>query len=131
MYKEFIIIVVVIALIVGLDIVSNNYTKETVNIMSEELKVLREYILKEDKTKTVSQMQSVKNTWEERYKVLAFYIEHDELEKVETQMTGLAADINVEEYKHCIAELDTTIFILEHIQEKEEFHFRSIFYIIN
>ena len=127
MYKEIIIIVLVITLIVGLDILSNNYTKESVNIMSEELNVLREYILKEDKQKSVSQMQNVKNTWEERYKVLAFYIEHDELEKVETQMTGLAADINVEEYKHCIAELDTTIFILEHIQEKEEFHFRSIF----
>jgi len=127
MYKEFIIIAVVITLIIGLDILSNNYTKESVNIMSEELNILRGYILKEDKEKAVFQMQNVKSIWEQRYKVLAFYIEHDELEKVETQMTGLAADINVEEYKHCIAELDTTIFILEHIQEKEEFHFRSIF----
>jgi hypothetical protein len=65
--------------------------------------------------------------WEERYKILAFYIEHDELEKVEIELTGLSADISVEEYKHCIAELDTTMFILEHIQEKEEFHLRSIF----
>jgi len=127
MYKEFIIIVVVITLIVSLDMFSNNYTKDSVNIMSEELNVLRKYILEEEKEKAISQMKNVKDIWEERYKVLAFYIEHDELEKVETQMTGLAADINVEEHKHCITELDTTIFILEHIQEKEEFHFRSIF----
>lgn len=127
MYKEFIIIIVVIALIVGLDIITNNYTKESVEIMSNELNILRDYILKEDKENALVKMKVVKEKWEERYKILAFYIEHDELEKVETEMTGLAADLNVEEYKHCISELDTTIFILEHIQEKEEFHLRSIF----
>lgn len=127
MYKEFIIIVVVIVLIVGLDIITNKYTKDTVEIMSNELNILRKNILEEDKEKSQSQMQVIKEKWEERYKILAFYIEHDELEKVETEMTGLAADLNVEEYKHSIAELDTTIFILEHIQEKEEFHLRSIF----
>jgi len=127
MYKEFIIIIVVISLIVGLDIITNNYTKHSLEIMSNELNKLRENILEEDKEKAVEQMKNVKEKWEERYKILAFYIEHDELEKVETELTGLAADLSVEEYKHCIAELDTTIFILEHIQEKEEFHFRSIF----
>ena len=127
MYKEIIIIMVVISLIVGLDIITNNYTKQSLEIITSELNLLREYILREDKQKAEDQMQIVKEKWEDRYKTLAFYIEHDELEKVETELTGLSADINVEEYKHCIAELDTTIFILEHIQEKEEFHLRSIF----
>lgn len=127
MYKEFIIIIVVIFLVVGLDIITNRYTKHTVEILSEELKILREYILNEEKDKSEKQMESIKQKWEERYEILAFYIEHDELEKVETELTGLDADLSVEEYKHCIAELDTTVFILEHIQEKEEIHFRSIF----
>ena len=127
MYKEIIIIMVVISLIVGLDIITNNYTKQSLEIITSELNLLREYILREDKQKAEDQLQIVKEKWEDRYKTLAFYIEHDELEKVETELTGLSADINVEEYKHCIAELDTTIFILEHIQEKEEFHLRSIF----
>ena len=127
MYKEFIIIIVVIALIVGLDIITNSYTKQSLEIMTNELNILREFILKENKEEAETQMKKVMEKWEERYKTLAFYIEHDELEKVETELTGLSADINVEEYKHCIAELDTTIFILEHIQEKEEFHLRSIF----
>ena len=127
MYKEFIIIIVVISLIIGLDIITNNYTKQSLEIMTNELNILREYILKENKEEAESQMKKVMEKWEERYKTLAFYIEHDELEKVQTELTGLSADINVEEYKHCIAELDITKFILEHIQEKDEFHFRSIF----
>ena len=127
MYKEFIIIIVVVVIILGLDFITNKHTKDSLEIMSNELNILREYILNANKEEAEEQMEKVKEKWEERYKILAFYIEHDELEKVETELTGLAADLNVEEYKHCIAELDTTIFILEHIQEKEEFHFRSIF----
>lgn len=127
MYKELIIIIVVVFLIVGLDIITNKYTKETLEILSGDLKILKEYILDEDKIKSEEQMKKIKQNWEERYKILAFYIEHDELEKVETEMVKLEADIEVEEFKHCVSELETTIFILEHIQEKEEMHFRSVF----
>ena len=127
MYKELMIIIVVVFLVIGLDIVTNKYTKETLKILSSDLNILREYILYEDKEKSEEQMKKIKQNWEERYKILAFYIEHDELEKVETEMVKLEADIEVEEFKHCVSELETTIFILEHIQEKEEMHFRSVF----
>ena len=127
MYKEFIIIIVVIVLIVGLDIITNKYTKQTIAMLSSDLNRLKEYILEENKEKSEEQMKKIKEEWEERYKILAFYIEHDELEKVETEMVMLEADIEVEEFKHCVSELETTIFILEHIQEKEEMHFRSVF----
>lgn len=127
MYKELFIIFIVIAIIVGLDIITNNYTKQTIEILSSELNILKDYILKEEKENSQEQMQKIKQKWEGRYKILAFYIEHDELEKVETEMVKLEADIEVEEFKHCISELETTNFILEHIQEKEEMHLRSIF----
>ena len=127
MYKEILIIVVVIILVVGLDIITNKYTKETLRILSSDLNGLRKAILDEDKIKSKEQMKEIKQNWEERYKILAFYIEHDELEKVETQMVMLEADIEVEEFKHCVSELETIIFILEHIQEKEKMHFRSVF----
>lgn len=127
MYKEFIIITLVIALVIGLDIITNNYTDDSVKVMSSELNRLREYILEENKEKTKTQMKKIEEKWKERYKILAFYIEHDELEKVDTELTGLKADISIDEYKNCISQLDKAIFILEHIQEKEEFNFRSIF----
>lgn len=127
MYKELIIISVVIILIVGLDIVTGNYTKESVEVISKGLNELRGYIQEENKEKAKNKMEEIKEKWEERYKVLAFYIEHDELEKIETELTGLEADISIDEYKNCVSGIDTTIFILEHIKEKEEFHLRSIF----
>lgn len=127
MYKEIIIIIVVIALVVGLDILSNNYLKEAVGELSKELNELKIPILEEKKSDAQNQMQKIKKMWKEKYKVLAFYIEHDELEKVETELVRLASDIEMEDYKHCLNELNTSIFILEHIQHKEELDIISVF----
>lgn len=127
MYKEFVIIIVVITLIVSLDIITNNYTKDTVMIMSNELETLKKYVLDNNQEEATKQMENIKNIWEDKYKILAFYLEHDELEKVKTQMTELAAFLSVTKYDECVCDIDTSIFILKHIQEKEEFHLRSIF----
>lgn len=127
MYKEILIIIVVIFLVVGIDIISNNYLKESVTELSKELNNLRVEILEENKENAQKQMQKIKEKWTERYKVLAYYIEHDELEKVETELVRLAADIDMEEYEHCIEEIDVSIFILEHIQKKEELDIISVF----
>jgi len=126
-YKEIIIIFVVIVLVLSLDVISNNYTKSAVKELSKELNILRVKILDENQESAQKQMQKVKEKWAEKYNVMAYYIEHDELEKVETELVKLAADIDMEEYKHCINELETSIFILEHIQQKEEFDLKSIF----
>jgi len=127
MYKEIIIILTVVALVVGLDIISNNYLKEAITELLKELNNLRVEILEENKENAQKQMQKVKEKWKEKYKVLAYYIEHDELEKVETELVRLSADIDMEEYKHCINELNTSIFILEHIEQKEKLDIISIF----
>jgi len=127
MYKELIITLIVIVLVMGLDIISNNYLQETVKELSNQLNELRGFILVENQQEAQKQMEKVKEEWGERYKVLAYYIEHDELEKVETELVRLSADIDMEEYKHCINELNTSIFILQHIQKKEKLDIISIF----
>lgn len=127
MYKEISIIIIVIALILFLDVITNSYTSNATNILSEELNVLREYVLSEKEEKINKQMEEIENKWERYNEVLAYYIEHDELEKVETELTTLKGGLEVKEYTHCIGNLDATIFILEHIQDKEKFSIQSIF----
>ena len=74
-----------------------------------------------------SKMSNINNEWEKRYGKLAYYIEHDELEKVGTEITRLSAYINVQEYDEAQNETATTVFILQHIEDKEKFSVRSIF----
>lgn len=127
MYKEIIIIFVVVILVIGVDVISNNYTKKAIEELSFELNNLKTGILEENLNKSLKQMEIVNKIWKEKYKVMAYYIEHDELEKVKTELTRLSANIYVKEYKHCIEEIETSMFILEHIGQKEKFDIISIF----
>lgn len=127
MYKEIIIIVTVITLIVALDILTNNYTKNTVSMMSEELSTLREDVLEKNKENAQNKIEEILDKWQEKNNVLAYYIEHNELEKVKTQLTGLAANINMEEYEPSMVQLDTAIFLLENLQEKQKLDLKSMF----
>lgn len=127
MYKEFIIIMLIITLVLGLDAITNQYTSNSVKKLCDELFFLKGEILNENQGKSQKQMQSIEENWGNIYKVMAYYIEHDELEKVATELTKLAAHIDTEDYQECVSQIDTTVFILEHIQEKEKFDGRSIF----
>lgn len=125
--KKIIIIIIVIGLVVGLDIITNKYTDNSVKELVNKLYDLRQEILKENEENSKKDIEEIKKIWKEKYNVLAYYIEHDELEKVETELTKLNADIEMKEYKQCINELDTTIFILNHINQKEKLDVKSVF----
>ena len=127
MFREISIIITVIVFIITLDIITNKYTIYAGDELSNNLYNLREEILKEDKEKIDSKIKQIDNGWDEYNKKLSYYMEHDELEKVGTNLTALKAHIEVEEYEDAIENLDETVFILQHIQEKEKFSIRSIF----
>ena len=127
MYKEFIIIVIILIFVFGIDFFTNNYVKDSVSIMTDKLETLKETILQEDTDDIEEKLAEIKIIWEEKYNVLSYYIEHDELEKVGIQIALLNGDLQVEEYNTAIENLEEVIYILKHIQEKEQFDFRSIF----
>lgn len=129
MYKELVIIIIVIALIIIGNVVTQNNTIEAVNQISGELTLLRGEMEKEsaDQEKSKKQMKKVEEVWEEKYRMMAFYIEHNELEKVQTELTKLKADIQMEEYAQGVENLENCIFILEHIKDKSALKVVNIF----
>lgn len=129
MYKEFVIIIIVIVLIVIGNIITQNNTVEAVGRISGELTLLREEIQKEEvnQDKSEKQMKNIEEIWGEKYRLMAFYIEHDELEKVQTELTKLKADIHMEEYAQGVENLENCIFILEHIKDKSALKVVNIF----
>ena len=72
-------------------------------------------------------MEEIEKTWEEKYETMAYYIEHNELEKVQTELTKLKADIDMEEYPMGVENLDSCSFILEHIKDKTALKIVNIF----
>ena len=134
MKKEIIIcIIVVIAISIG-NIITQQYTKESVATLSNDLQELKLDLnnkIKNEEEKTNEELSNsvdkITKDWESRHDKLAYYIEHNELEKVEDNLTGLDSLVSTEEYAEAIKELDKCIFILRHIEEKYAFNLENIF----
>ena len=129
MYKELVIIIIVIVLVIAGNIITQSNTNKTVEVMSEELNSFRNEILEEsiNKQKVEGHISNINDAWDEKSEILAYYIEHDELEKVTTELTKLKANVETEEYDFAIENLDNCVFILEHIRDKSALKIVNIF----
>lgn len=127
MYKEIIITVLIVTLIFGLDIITSRYTANAIDELSQNLDELKTDLDTKSKDNIEEKTNNIFTKWREYYDVLAYYIEHDELEKVETQLTMLRAEQYEKQYEECKKEIDTTKFILKHIENKEKFTLQSVF----
>ena len=71
--------------------------------------------------------QDIYEQWVKKNEGLSYYLEHDELEKVHTQIRKAEACFEADEVQNAIPEIEDGIFILEHIQEKQSFKLKTIF----
>lgn len=126
MAKELIISIFIVIVIVTGDCVTQNYTNESINETSASLMELRKNLVKDD-VNSEQLAKSINDEWSNRHKMLAYYIEHNELEKVETNLSALIGYIEVHQNEEAIVELDRTVYILGHIKNKNVFNLENIF----
>ena len=129
MHKEIIICLIIIIVIISFDLLTKNFTKDTTETINGKLQELKVKLVDEElsKDEVYSLNQDIMKEWKKKYEVLAYYIEHDELEKVETELTSLEASIEVEQFEDGIENLDRCIFILNHIKDKYVLNMKNIF----
>lgn len=129
MYKELVIIIIIIVLVIASNIITQNNTNKTVDTMNEEFNAFRNEISSENVNKQEAQnhISKINDTWDEKSETLAYYIEHDELEKVTTEIKKIKADVETENYDFAIENLDNCVFILEHIKDKSALKIVNIF----
>ena len=130
MHKEIIICFIIIVLIISIDLITKKYTEASVIIINNKLDNIKEKILKEENINNEdikNEINCIMDEWKTRYARLAFFIEHDELEKVETELISLSACIDVEKYDDGIENIERCIFILNHIKEKYNLKVKNIF----
>ena len=90
MLKEAVICIVIIITITGLEIYTQNFTIKTVNEIKGIFSEIEEDISKQNIEKAKKQINNIGGKWEEKQKKLAYYIEHDELEKVHTAIVKIS-----------------------------------------
>ena len=129
MLKETIICIVIILTIILGNNITQNYTKQSVSKISEELMSLREIAIKNEinNKEAKDKIEKAYKQWEERHDKLAYFIEHDELEKIETELTEIRSHIETEEYEELVSELDKSMFLLKHVEDKYAFNLQNVF----
>ena len=127
MYKETIICVFIIILIIGLDIFTQNYTKKSTIEITECLSELKKEIEDDNLQKARDKIEELDEKWDNKHDKLAYYIEHDELEKVDTAIVQVKSFVENDDIPSAIAELETGKFVLEHIERKYKFNLQNIF----
>ena len=133
MKKEIVICIVIVVIIVIANIVTQNYTTKSVTELNNKLEALETEItdigedgdISRDNVKT--KIEEVEKYWEDVHSKLAYYIEHDELEKVETDIVGINSSIETNDYEQVLSKIDESKFILRHIEDKYAFTLENIF----
>lgn len=127
MKKELIISVVVIALVVILNIITTKHTNTVMDEIAEELSIIREELLSKNDDNVREKIEFLAREWKNKSENLAYYIEHDELEKVELYIVEAKSNIETEEYNMAVQSIDSCKFIISHIKDKYEFKLVNIF----
>ena len=127
MKKEIIICFIVVALVVTLNVISEAHTDYIMDDTESKLATLRQELFLEDGQNIETKIKDILNKWEEDKKLLSIYIEHDELEKIETCLREINSNAETEEYNIAIQSLDTCVFLMNHIKDKYKLSFKNIF----
>ncbi len=129
MKKEEIITLIIIAIIIISNAVSQNYTRKCISEMDSRLSEIKNATLRKEKTndELLNDLKDLYDDWEEKNESLSYYIEHDELEKVNTQIIATKGYYEADLEDDAVPELEKGIYILEHIKEKQSFNLKNIF----
>ena len=131
MLKESIICTIIIIFIIIGNGITQNYTISSVNEINDMLKDLKEEVLNNQENLQTDKIEKKKEEiikkWEEVFSKLAYYIEHEELEKFQTNLEAVKSYIEVQDYEGTIKEIDEGIFILNHVKDKYAFNLRNVF----
>lgn len=133
MKKELFICLGVIVFVIVLNIVSQKYLENCIDIITKNLEEIKEGVNKAreieeyDNKELLKMLENTKDIWNQMQEKLAYYIEHEELEKVETQLFLLSGEIETKIYEDAVPEIEKCIFILEHIIQKSQINIKNVF----
>ena len=102
-----------------------NQSKEETNKNNDEESKLQcnrkndEQTNNEQKEKLANEIKKLKEEWQEINYKMSYYIEHDELEKVNSAIVKFESSMKIEQYSDAIPELENCKYILEHIRDKQ------------
>ena len=126
--EVFVCLAIIILILVG-NFFSQNYTSKSVAELTEKIDELKQEVSKNEQDETIikNKTEELYNTWRDRFNILAYYIEHTVLEKVEAELVVLRGKVANLNYNETSENLEKSAFLLKHIEDKYAFNLQNIF----
>ncbi len=126
MSKELIISAIVIIFLVIANILIGNFIDGKMNQTVSILNEVKNGIENDNFAKAKQKLDEAENYWNDSEEIISFFVEHNELEKVNTEFAALRAYVQLEE-DEALENLNKVSFIIEHIEEKDDLKLKNIF----
>lgn len=125
-YKiEILIIIIIFSIITILDVFTHKNMEYIVDKYNNKL---QELSINLNRTNfELSKIIDIKNEWEKDYKILALYIEHDELEKIGNVISKLNSNVENKEKENSLENIKEIKFLLTHIENKSILNVQNVF----
>lgn len=126
MFKEIMICFLVFIFVFGVNVFTKKCTEDSINIINEKLEKVKNSILdsNEEYRKNIDETFDI---WDEKKKCLEFFIEHEELEKIELELRELKAKDTSKSLEDGLINVEKAKFLLNHIKEKYRLKIQNIF----
>ena len=121
------IVIILIFFIIALDIFLGKCTDNFIKETEEYLGNLKHALIEEDYDRSKDKSEILKKKWNEIEGKLAYFIEHDELEKISSQIAIMNENTNNKEYKLALEDNIETKYLLEHVKDKLKLTIKNIF----
>lgn len=129
MKRELIITVIIIIIIIIAGILTQENTKKVMSEIDGDLDTLKKSILEENKNneENLKNLDKIYNDWMEKDKILSLYIEHNELEKINTHLKTIKGYLEADEERSSVSEIEKCISVVDHLEEKQAVNIKNIF----
>ena len=127
--KEFTIIIFILIIIFGGATYTQKFLNNTSNVLVSKLENLKTDLQNENKNQDTLQKQTdeIYGQWKDINEKWSVIVLHDEIDLIETSLIRMKSKIKTGSLDESVEDLDTSIFLLKHIKEKEKTNLKNIF----
>ena len=122
--KEYVILFFIIVFVIFIEIITDNITHKSISDINKTIEELELSLESEDAGEKV---KNLCDSWKKEEDKLAFYMGHDELEKVGVLVDNIKSDIANDSMDEINEKVDEIKFLLEHVKNKQKIELKNIF----
>ena len=125
--KEYFIIIVILIIVFYIDHATNQMLQDAVILMRDGITSIENKISENKEKEAQDEFDNLEKKWKEKSGKLALFVEHNELEKVSSNVEIIESNFKTNETEKVLENISELKFMLEHIEEKNQLKLKNIF----